>query len=546
MEGDLGRLEGGRGPDVEGDDGEGDSGRPAPAHSVGSCQSSQGPIGGDAAGPVEGDYPVRMGSMSLMLVLRDPSPVANEVPSPSVEGGRGVVEKGEGGTTHDHHDPRGDLEEGQITPVLLNPDALQRVLVEDPTRRGSAKSHGVGARSPPLYTPLNPLYYGSPASLEREQQQSESVRAATSGLRGAAPAIYTSREDGVVSPQGERHHSSINELESLIAMEEAQLRELHDELDKECVRMAATRTSEADTREESIKLVRSDTTAGKYDRGSWRILSMRGISIAVRIPMQMKAMMGSLDPSPKGGCGRSRRPGCSWNGEVPPRPPVLSQCWKQCAPLAIGLLMVLIAVSAAESRILNPTEYVVTVAINTLRRQAGVSPLNREIELNCAADRRIDTVSAANATCQRNDTAALAAADDCKLLGDYKGAAELLDCGGQDNPLQMFVGNQTTRTVLLDPTYKDVGIAMRSTDRGTIMLRMGDNGAAAAAERPTVLCTGIMQTRFYSLNGQPANTRREGKMNKGDGVMKRRHEAEVSSSMSYVESVDGVWTLLLC
>ncbi|GBG74874.1 hypothetical protein CBR_g19387 [Chara braunii] len=173
MEGDLGELNGGRRPNAEGDDGVGDAGRLAPAHCAG--------LGDDEAG----DDPAEVGgSMSLVLVLRDPSPVAHEVASQPVEGGGGVDEEGEGGTTHDHHDPvRADMEEGQITPVLLDPDALHSALVEDPFSKGPSGSHGVGVRSPPLYTPLSPLYSGSPASLEREQQRSESIRAAASGAR---------------------------------------------------------------------------------------------------------------------------------------------------------------------------------------------------------------------------------------------------------------------------------------------------------------------------------------------------------------------------
>ncbi|GBG83090.1 hypothetical protein CBR_g36708 [Chara braunii] len=186
MDGDSSELDGGRRPDAEGDDGASDPDRLAPAHSAGSGRSSHGPIGGDTCGPVQGDAHVDEagGSISLALVLRDPSPVAHEDPSHPAEGGGGVDEEGEGGTTHDRPNPvRADMEEGQITPGLLDPYALHRALVEDPISRGPAGSLGVGVRSPPRYTPLSPLYSGSPARLEREQQRSESIRAAASGAR---------------------------------------------------------------------------------------------------------------------------------------------------------------------------------------------------------------------------------------------------------------------------------------------------------------------------------------------------------------------------
>ncbi|GBG90637.1 hypothetical protein CBR_g50983 [Chara braunii] len=179
MEGDSGELDGGHIPDAEGDDGAGDAGHLAPGHSVG--------LGDVIRDDGAGDDPVEVrGSMSLALVLRDPSTVAHEVVSQPVdsEGGGGVDEEGEGGTTHDHHDPvRADLEEGQITPGLLDPHALHRAQVEDLISRGPPGSHRAVVRSPPLYTPLSPLYSGSPASLECEQQRSESIRAAALGTR---------------------------------------------------------------------------------------------------------------------------------------------------------------------------------------------------------------------------------------------------------------------------------------------------------------------------------------------------------------------------
>ncbi|GBG69885.1 hypothetical protein CBR_g4712 [Chara braunii] len=186
MDGDSGELDGGRRPDAEGDDGAGDPDRLAPAHSAGSGRSSHWPIGGDACGPVQGDADVDEagGNMSLALVLRGPSPMAHEDPSHPAEGGGGVDEEGKGGIAHDRPDPvRADMEEGKITPGLLDPDELHRALLEDPISRGPAGSLRVRVRSPPLYTPLSPLYFGSPASLEREQQCSETIRATASGAR---------------------------------------------------------------------------------------------------------------------------------------------------------------------------------------------------------------------------------------------------------------------------------------------------------------------------------------------------------------------------
>ncbi|GBG76078.1 hypothetical protein CBR_g21318 [Chara braunii] len=196
MDNDSGELDGGRRPDEEVDDGAGDPDRLAPAHSAGLGRSSHCPIGGDACGPVQGDAHVDEagGSMLLALVLRDPSPVAHEDPSHSAEGGGGVDEEGEGGTAHDRPDPvRADMEEGQITLGLLDPVELQRVLVEDPISRGPAGSLGVGVRSPPLYTPMSPLYFGSPTSLECEKQCSESSIAVAFGAR-------TTRIPPVTSP----------------------------------------------------------------------------------------------------------------------------------------------------------------------------------------------------------------------------------------------------------------------------------------------------------------------------------------------------------
>ncbi|GBG66349.1 hypothetical protein CBR_g60000 [Chara braunii] len=346
MDGDSGELDGGRRPDAEGDDGAGDADRLAPVHSTGRGRSSHGPIGGDACGLVQGDAHVddAGGSMSWVLVLRHPSPVAHEDASHPTEGRGGVDEEGEGGTAHDRPDPvRADMEEGQITLGLLDLNALHRAAVEDPIITRPGGSVGVIVRSPPLYTPLSPLYSGSRASLECEQQRSESIRAAAlgarttrippvtpppqttvrgspttvtgrererghmssssspcldtqqslhrpwstvrrvdDGVRGdfaanqarlreeqrpapslrtayhilgmprygarrnlllgsriAAPALYTSGEDGVSVPGGERSHTSINEIESRIARDEARLRELHDTLDRERARIMA-------------------------------------------------------------------------------------------------------------------------------------------------------------------------------------------------------------------------------------------------------------------------------------------------------------------
>ncbi|GBG75371.1 hypothetical protein CBR_g20000 [Chara braunii] len=186
MDDDSGELDGGRIPDAEGDDGAGDADRLAPAHSTGPGRSTHGSIGVDACGPVQGHAHVddAGGSMSWALVLRHPSPVAHKDMSHPAEGRGGVDEEGEGGTADDRTNPeRAKMEEGQITPGLLDPDALHRAAMEDPIITRTAGSVGVVVRSPPLYTPLSPLYSGSPASLEREQQRSKSIRAAASGAR---------------------------------------------------------------------------------------------------------------------------------------------------------------------------------------------------------------------------------------------------------------------------------------------------------------------------------------------------------------------------
>ncbi|GBG81289.1 hypothetical protein CBR_g31964 [Chara braunii] len=163
----------GLGPGEEADDGADTAGRLSPSPSAGPGPLSHGPIGGDDM-DLQGDDPEEVGgSMSLALVLWDPSPVAHDVPSEHVEGGGGADEEEEEGGIpphlHDHaSDARADMEEGGITPGPLDPDALQHALVEDPISRGVAGSLGVGVRSPPLYTPVTPRYSGSPASLERD------------------------------------------------------------------------------------------------------------------------------------------------------------------------------------------------------------------------------------------------------------------------------------------------------------------------------------------------------------------------------------------
>ncbi|GBG62881.1 hypothetical protein CBR_g34253 [Chara braunii] len=186
MDDDSGELDGGRLPDAEGNDGAGDVDRLAPAYSTGPGRSTHGSIGVDACGPVQGDAHVddAGGNMSWALVLRHPSPVAHEDASHPAEGGVGVDDAVEGGTADDRTNPkRADREEGEITPGLLDPDALHRAAMEDPIITRPAGFVGVVVRSPPPYTPLSPLYAGSPASLEREQQRSESIRAAASGAR---------------------------------------------------------------------------------------------------------------------------------------------------------------------------------------------------------------------------------------------------------------------------------------------------------------------------------------------------------------------------
>ncbi|GBG75595.1 hypothetical protein CBR_g20226 [Chara braunii] len=161
-------------------------------YTYGAGPLSHGHIKGDGM-DLQADDPEEVrGSMSLALVLWDPSPVAHDVPSEHAEGGGGADEEEEGGIPPDlHGHGRAYMEEGEITPGPLDPDALQRALVEDPISRGAARSLGVGVRSPPLYTPVTPRYSGSLASLEREQHCSESAMAATWGAHRAPTTSLT-------------------------------------------------------------------------------------------------------------------------------------------------------------------------------------------------------------------------------------------------------------------------------------------------------------------------------------------------------------------
>ncbi|GBG91388.1 hypothetical protein CBR_g52275 [Chara braunii] len=88
MEGDSDEHgDGGRGPGAEADDGADTAGRLSPLPSTGPGPLSHGPIGGDDM-DLQADDPEEVGgSMSLALVLWDPSPVAHDVPSEHVEGG---------------------------------------------------------------------------------------------------------------------------------------------------------------------------------------------------------------------------------------------------------------------------------------------------------------------------------------------------------------------------------------------------------------------------------------------------------------------------
>ncbi|GBG68080.1 hypothetical protein CBR_g1201 [Chara braunii] len=336
----------GRGPGVEADDGADTAGRLSPPPSAGPGRLSHGPIGGDDM-DLQTDDPEEWRTTLRQSMSREETvPMRRRAVPPDLQ---------------DH--ARADMEEGEITPGPLDPDALHRAGVEDPISRGAAGSLGVGVRSPPLYPPVTPRYSGSPASLKHEQHGSESSMAAARGAhraritsltpppptvphstptpvtgravgrghvptsssprldtqqsfhrswstvrrvdervrsdfaahqarlredseehrqapsltnayrildplghgtrRGmllgslrAAPAFYTFGEDGVSAPHGERHHSSMNELEARIAREEARLRESHEELDRERRRMAAARTSDADTEEEPIEVAR--------------------------------------------------------------------------------------------------------------------------------------------------------------------------------------------------------------------------------------------------------------------------------------------------
>ncbi|GBG78183.1 hypothetical protein CBR_g26216 [Chara braunii] len=177
---------------VEADDGADTVGRLSPSPGAGPGRLSHGPIGGDDM-DLQTDDPEEVGgSTSLALVLWHPSSVAHDVLSKHVEGGGGANEEEEGGIPPNLQDhATADMEEGEITPGSLDPDALQREGVEDPISRGAAGSLGVGVRSPPLYTPVTPRYSGSPTSLEREQHRSESAMAAARGAHRARTTSLT-------------------------------------------------------------------------------------------------------------------------------------------------------------------------------------------------------------------------------------------------------------------------------------------------------------------------------------------------------------------
>ncbi|GBG80170.1 hypothetical protein CBR_g30536 [Chara braunii] len=336
MEGDSDEHgDGGHEPGAEADDGADNAGRLSPSPSAGPGPLSHGPIGGDDM-DLQADDPKEVGgSMSLALVLSEPSPVAHDAPSEHVEGGGSADEEEEGGIPPDLHDhARADMEEGEITSGPLDPDALQSAL--DPrysgspaslereqhrsefimgaawgahracttsltpppptmphnsptpvTGRAAGRGHVSTSSSPRLDTQqsfhhpwsivrrvderVRGDFAAHQARLREEQRPTPSLATAYRilkqtgygarkdmllGSRRAAPALYTSGEDGVPAPHGERHHSRINELETRIAREEARLRESHEELDRERRRMTAACISDVDTEEESIDVVR--------------------------------------------------------------------------------------------------------------------------------------------------------------------------------------------------------------------------------------------------------------------------------------------------
>ncbi|GBG59405.1 hypothetical protein CBR_g38431 [Chara braunii] len=76
----------------------------------------------------------------------------------------------------------------------------------------------------------------------------------------------------------------------------------------------------------------------------------------------------------------------------------------------------------------------------------------------------MDAITSAGGACVGDNKAALDAANECKWFGDYDYAAELVSW---DNPFDGWVSNPTTRAVLLDHTYKDIGVARRSANGAT-------------------------------------------------------------------------------
>ncbi|GBG90644.1 hypothetical protein CBR_g50992 [Chara braunii] len=301
MEGDSDEHgDGGCGPGLEADDGADTVGRLSPSPSAGLGRLSHGPIGGDdmdlqAADPEEVggslqragvEDPISRGAAgSLGVGVRSPplytpvtprysgSPASLECEQHRSESimvaGRGAHRAGTSSLTpplptvpHSTPTPvtgkavsRGHVPTSS-SPRLDTQQSFHRpwstVRRVDDRVRGDFVAHRTRLRedseehrpAPSLTTGYRIL----------DQPGHDTCRGMLLGSRRGAPAFYTSGEDGVPTPHGERHHSSMNELEARIAREEARLRESLEELDREHKRMAVARTSDADTEEEPIEV----------------------------------------------------------------------------------------------------------------------------------------------------------------------------------------------------------------------------------------------------------------------------------------------------
>ncbi|GBG59404.1 hypothetical protein CBR_g38430 [Chara braunii] len=162
------------------------------------------------------------------------------------------------------------------------------------------------------------------------------------------------------------------------------------------------------------------------------------------------------DRSISGPIGRSRPLGWRKQGLCPP--------WLFTL-LVMGVFVALAVEQGMVMALRTPQELLMGARINRLRSRSHLHDLNRAGNLNCAADKRMDAITAQGGACVSDDKAALAAANQCKWFGDYKFVTELVSCGGGD-PLNAWVSNATTRAVLVDPSYRDIGVASRSVKGG--------------------------------------------------------------------------------